>query len=897
MSIANMESIFNPGSVALVGATDREGSIGSVILQNLIVSGYEGRVFPVNPGRDEVHGYKAYGSVADIDEHVDLAIIATPIHTVPHIIDQCSKAKIEGGIIISAGGKETGAHGRALERDILEQANHSGLRLIGPNCLGVISMKAKLNASFAHYMPEAGRMAFVSQSGAICASILDMAVKEHIGFSYMVSLGSTLDVDFGDMIDYLGCDPDVSAIVMYIESLTQIRKFMSAARAVSRIKPIIVFKAGRSQAGAKAAASHTGAMAGEDDVYDAAFKRAGILRVKTFEELFDCAELLARRPKLSGEHLGILTNSGGPGVMAADALNDYQMEPAPLTRETLEKLDTCLPPHWSHGNPVDIIGDASARRYKDAVNILSRAPELNALLIMLAPTALVDPTDVATGILMDLSKCTMPVFTTWLGGKDVEKGRDLFNRAGIPTFDSPERAVRAFIDLCRYANNIEMLQQIPSSFPQKLNFDYENTERFISEHIEQEHYLLTEIEANHLLSLYGIPVNRILFAPSPDDAVQCAAELGTSVVMKICSRDIPHKSDADGVRLNLSSEDQLRQAWTEIMENGIAYKKDAVIDGVTIQPMIEKPDFELIMGTKKDADFGPIILFGSGGVTAEVMADSAIALPPLNRLLAGKLMEETRMYKLLKGYRNIPPANLMQLEEILIRISQLVTDFPQIAELDINPLHVKDGRAMAVDARIILTPHAASSPNHMVVSPYPNQHESHITLKCGTALFVRPIRPEDASLLTEFFYDLSPQSIYYRYFTPLKQLSHWMLARFTQIDYDREIALVALSESEAGDKMLGVSRVITLPGKDRAEFSVVVSDKWQGKGIGADLLTRCIRLAKERQIKEIFGLVLYENTQMIALGKKLGFSMARSQESNAYELTIDLSQMSLSNTI
>lgn len=888
MSIANMDKIFNPSTVAVIGASDREGSIGSVILKNLINSGYKGEIYPVNPHKMEIYGLKAVKTVAAIDKPVDLCVIATPIRTVPGIVKECSHIKAGGAIIISAGGKETGQEGRALEQEILEQANHSGLRIVGPNCLGVLSSRSGLNASFARYMTEPGRLAFVSQSGAVCAAILDLAVKEHIGFSHFVSLGSTLDVDFGDMVDYLGCDPEVSSIVMYIESLTQIRKFMSAARAVSRIKPVIVFKAGRSKAGAKAAASHTGAMTGEDAVYDAAFKRAGILRVKTFEELFDCAELLSRRPRLSGPALGILTNSGGPGVMAADALSDYQMEPALLLPETIKKLDAILPAHWSKGNPIDIIGDATASRYSDAVKILKDAREINGLLIMLAPTALVDPSLVAEGLAEELKQFPVPVFTTWLGGRDVEKGRDIFNQAGIPTFDSPERAIRAFMDLYRFTKNVEMLQELPSALPTKIHFDHDAVSRLISEKIERQEYLLTEIEASHLLSLYGIPVNRIELAASPEEAVLKARDFGCDVAMKICSRDIPHKSDANGVRLGLMDEAAVRSAYNDIMDAARKYKPDAVILGVSIQPMRLSPDFELILGAKMDEDFGPVILFGMGGVMAEALKDRAISLPPLNRLLARNLMGETKVYSMLKGYRNLKPANMVQLEEILIRVSQLVTDFPEIAEMDINPLHVRDGNAMAVDARILLKPSLQKSPAHMAISPYPNRYETHVTLKCGDKLFIRPIRPEDASMLSEMFHALSPQSVYFRFFSPLKQLSHWMLAKFTQVDYDREMALVAITETGGVEKMLGVARVITMPGREKAEFSVVVADTWHGKGIGAELLTKCLQISKEREIYDIYGLVLYENTNMIALGKKLGFQMKRSQEAHAYEMTINL---------
>jgi len=663
---------------------------------------------------------------------------------------------------------------------------------------------------------------------------------------------------------------------------------MSAARAVSRVKPIIVLKAGRTQAGVLAAASHTGAMAGADSVYDAAFQRAGILRVKTFEELFDCAELLAKQPKPAGPGLAIITNAGGPGVMAADALADFGYEPTSLSAETFQKLNEILPPYWSKRNPIDMLGEAKPELYRQVVEICLNAREVNGLLIISAPQALVDTAEVAAALVDLIREKPIPIITSWVGGVDMHKGRDIFNQAGIPTFDTPERAVRAFMNIYRFSQNIEILQQIPSRLSRRLEFDRQKAKTLIQTGLATDKGLLTEAESKALLSAYGIPVDPIESANSKAEAIQKAANLGFPVVMKINSRDITHKSDAGCVLLDLKNETDVAHAFETIIQNAHGYNPQAAIDGVTIHPMRPRPDYELIIGIKKDRDFGPVILFGMGGIFTEVFEDRAIAFPPLNRLLARRLMEQTRVYRLLQGYRNTPPANLEALEEILIRLAQLATDFSQIQELDINPLLITPQGICAVDARVFVKPSSKSAPHHLVISPYPDQFEEHTQTSRGIDIFVRPIRPEDAPLLTELFESLSPQSVYRRFFTPMKRLPHSMLARFTQIDYDRHIALVALPESESKETMLGVARVIIGRNLKEAEFSVVVSDPWQGKGIGAALLQRCISIAKDRGIDSVLGTVLAENTQMLTLGKKLGFNIKRVSGAGEYELSIDL---------
>ena len=887
MSIDNMDRIFRPESIAVVGASERKGSVGAALMHNLIERGFPGEIHPINPKHRKLWKLPACPSIKDLNAPVDLAVIATPITSAPQIVKECADAGVGGVVIISAGGKEIGKQGQQLETTIKKEAERSGLRIVGPNCLGIVSSRAKLNASFANQMPISGKMAFLSQSGAICSSILDLSIKENIGFSYFVSLGSMLDVDFGDMIDYLGGQPEVSSIVMYIESLTRFRNFMSAARAVSRVKPIIALKAGRSAAGALAAASHTGALAGEDSVYDAALKRAGVLRVKTFEELFDCAELVAKQPKPQGPGLVIITNAGGPGVMAADALAEYGYEPVSLSTDTLEKLDDILPSYWSKRNPIDMLGDATPELYRKVVTICLRAVEANGILILSAPQALTDTAEAAAALVDLIQDTPIPVITSWIGGTEMQNGRDIFNRAGIPTFDTAERAVRAFLDIYRFSQNIEMLQQIPSRFPRELKFDRKKAKDLIQAGLDTENRLLTEMEAKELLSAYGIPVDRMESAVNKEAAVNKAYAMGFPVVLKINSRDITHKSDAKGVLLDLKNEKEVRDAFDRIIKNAQAYNPEAGIEGVTIQPMHKRPAYELILGAKQDRDFGPVILFGMGGILTEVLKDRAIALPPLNRLLAKRLMEETKVYQLLQGYRDIPPANIQLLEEILIRLAQLVTDFSEIEELDINPLFVNEKTACAIDARVLLKPSDKPAPLHLVISPYPDQFEEHTQTDVGIDIFVRPIRPEDAPLLVGLFESLSPRSVYLRFFSPMKRLPHSMLALFTQIDYDRHIALVALSESKSKEEMLGVARIIFERNLKEAEFSVVVGDQWQGKGIGAALLQRCLSIASDQGLEKVTGVVLAENTQMLALGKKMGFKFKRVAGVNEYELSKD----------
>ncbi len=717
-------------------------------------------------------------------------------------------------------------------------------------------------------MPEPGSLAFVSQSGATCTAVLDFAVTQRIGFSHFVSIGSMLDVDFGDLIDYLGDDPGTSAILLYVESVTNHRKCLSAARAVARVKPIVLLKVGRSSAGAKAAMSHTGALAGSDAVYDEAFKRAGLVRVETVGELFDCAELMAKQPRPRGSGLAIVSNAGGPGVMAADYLASRGgIEPKELTAETLARLDAILPPFWSHSNPLDILGDASPETFRKVAEVCMSAAEFDALLILTTPQAQFPSTQKARELSKVLAKADFPVFTSWIGGREVWESREIFKRAGIPTYDTPERAVQAFLYMYQYHKNQQALREVPSNLPRKLVFDREWGEAVVRGALKEGRSLLSETESKNLLESYGIPVTPTRRAPSAEEAVAQAGQMGYPVVLKLDSPDITHKSDAGGVKLDLRGEEEVRRAFGEIMAAARRYDPKARVRGVTVQPMVRRQGVELILGAKRDPDFGPVILFGMGGVAAEVIKDTAIGLPPLNRLLARRLMEGTKVSRLLGGYRNLPACDQTLLEEVLVRLSQLLCDRPEIAELDVNPLLAFPGGAMGLDARVMVSEPRRPAPWHLCISPYPVQHEEQAATKRGRKVFIRPIKPEDGQAMIDLFAAFSPRTIFQRFGEPLQSMSPERLARYTQIDYDREMALVVLPEEGAGE-ILAVGRVIGRPGSQEAEVGLTVADAWQGQGLGELLFDRLLAVARGRGFQRALGLVSPDNLPMLALAAK-----------------------------
>ncbi len=884
-----LDHFFKPQAVAVVGASPREASIGFTLVNNLKKSGFPGKVYPINPKHEEILGLKTYPSLAAVQAPIDLVIIAVPIKGVPAILRECGAAKVPGAIIISAGGKETGAAGVEIEAEIKAAAQQGGVRYLGPNCLGILSPSQKLDASFAGIEANPGSLALLSQSGAICSAILDWAAVANIGFSHFVSVGSMADIDFADMIDYLGNDEKAKSIIIYMENLIHHRRFMSAARSVSRAKPIIVVKSGRSRAAAKAAASHTGALAGQDETYNAAFRRAGIIRVDTISQLFDCAETLGKMQRPAGGRLAIITNAGGLGVMAVDAFSKCRLDPPALSDATLEALNQFLPPMWSHANPIDLLGDALPEHYQKAVQVCLQAPEFQGLVVILSPQAMTDPTAVAKA-LAEVASRAKPMIAVWMGGRQVAEGIGILIQAGIPTFPAPEDAVDSFMQMYTYSRNLELLQETPPRLPYDLKVNTKQARTFIDECFKRGVKLLTEIESKAILSAYGIPVNHTVAASSAAAAVKAAKAMGFPVVLKIHSPDIFHKSEVDGVRTHLNHEEDVLAAYEEITAKAREVQPEANIYGVTVQTQVLKADLELILGSKRDPDFGPIILFGMGGVLTEAFRDTAVDLPPLNLLLARRLMGRTQVYRLLQGFRNIPPTNLEAVEEILVRLSQLVTDFPEIVELDINPLLIASGQPVAVDARLVIEESNVPAPRHLIISPYPNQYESDWLLRDGTAVLLRPMRPEDEPLVAEFLDSCSDDTIYSRYFHLIKRWSHQMLIRFTQNDYDREIGLTAFGQPPGPETMMGVCRLVMTPERDSGEFAVIVADPWHTKGLGQKLIERIIEIARENGVNLLYGEVLAANLPMLELVKKLGFRVTRGESDDIRRVEMKFSQ-------
>jgi len=875
-----LDKIFNPKTVAVIGASDEEGSVGYALMKNFLESGYEGKVYPVNIRKPEILGLKAYKTVGEIPEPIDLAVIATPAKTVPEVVEQCGKAGIKGVIIISAGFKEIGPEGKALEDKIVEIKKKYGLRIIGPNCLGIIRPSFNLNATFIDKMPKPGNIAFVSQSGALGAAILDWAIYENIGFSNFVSVGSMIDVDFGDLIDYFGTDPKTHSILMYIEGITNARKFMSAARHFARTKPIIVVKAGKFTESAKAAASHTGSLTGEDDIYDAAFKRAGIVRVEEIADLFNCAEVLGMQPLPKGSNLAIITNAGGPGVMATDALIAKGGKLAKLSPKTMEKLDKVLPPYWSKGNPIDILGDAKADRYKTVFEACLEDENIDGILIIYTAQAVAEPVEIAKSI-VEVCKSrryqNKTLLTSFMGHSAVEEANRILNENGIPTYSTPEQAVKTYLYMYQYKRNLELLYETP----EELSIDVSPPKRpifIIMKNAAMENReLLTEDESKKLLEYYGFPVVKTYVAKTADEAVTLARQIGFPVVLKVLSPHITHKTDAGGVVLDINSEAEVIEAFEQIIKNVRNYNPKAEILGVTVQPMIKKKGYEVILGAKTDPLFGPVILFGMGGIGVELFRDFSIGLPPLNQTLARRLLEETKVYQLLKGYRNVPPANIKLLEEIIVRFSQMLIDFPQIKEVDINPLLINEKEAYALDARIVinkelvfkkLEPH-----QHLVISPYPKKYETLWKLKDGRTVLLRPIKPEDEPLWLEMFQNFSEESIRYRFFQIIKDTPHEVRVRYCNIDYDREIAIVAELNEEGRRKILGVVRVSLEPDRKAGEIAFIVADPWQGLGLGTKMVDYTIEVCKDMGVETLYAIMLADNHRAINLTKKMGFTL------------------------
>jgi acetyltransferase len=886
-----LSPIFSPQSVAVIGATENPGSVGRTILENLIKGGFAGKIYPVNPKRDTVLGVKAYPGITAVPEKVDLAVIITPPATVPGIVKDCGTAGVKGVIIISAGFKEIGPVGVELERQVLAEATKAGIRIVGPNCLGVMVPGGKFNATFAADMAKPGSVGFISQSGALCTAILDWSLKENVGFSAFVSLGSMLDVGWGDLIQHLGDDPNTKSIVIYMESIGDARSFLSAAREVALTKPIIVIKPGRTAAAAKAAASHTGSLTGSDEVLQAAFQRVGVLRVEAISELFDMAEVLAKQPRPKGPRLTIVTNAGGPSVIATDMLIGSGAQLADLTPETMAAFNAILPPTWSHNNPVDIIGDAKPELYAKSLEIAAKDPNTDGILVILTPQAMTDPTATAECLKPYAQIPNKPVLASWMGADIVAKGEDILNAAQIPTFKYPDRAAKAFYYMWRYSENLRQLYETPA-MPQDDahgEIDREKASAIIAEVRKSGRTILTEFESKKLLASYGIPTVETHIALTEGDAVKQAARLGFPVVLKLYSETITHKTDVGGVQLNLRTASAVRQAWKAIETSCTKKAGKEHFLGVTVQPMIKLDGYEIIVGSSMDPQFGPVLLFGTGGQLVEVFKDRALGLPPLNATLARRMMERTKIFTALKGVRGRKATNIAALEQLLVRFSQLVVEQPWISELDINPLLVSAERIFALDARVVL--HDPKTPEnklpHPAIRPYPIQYATPWKLKNKVPIFIRPIKPEDEPLMVKFHETLSEESVYNRYFATLKlsqRVAHERLTRICFNDYDREIALVAELKVHKGEakRILGVGRLSKQHGGNDAEFAVLVSDEWQRQGLGCELLRRLIEIGRDEKLARISGVILADNHAMQHICRKVGFKVVHDPDNNSY---------------
>ncbi|MCU7851651.1 MAG: bifunctional acetate--CoA ligase family protein/GNAT family N-acetyltransferase [Candidatus Thiodiazotropha sp. (ex Monitilora ramsayi)] len=885
--------LFSPNSIAMFGASERENSVGEVVFRNLLSSGFKGGIYPINPKHDKVQGQKAYKSIDAIGKPVELAVVATPAKTIPAIVEACGQHGVKTMIILSAGFRESGPAGRRIEDRVVEVAKEFGIRFIGPNCLGLIRPDKGVNVTFGNNNAKPGNLALVSQSGAICTAILDWAEVNDIGFSTVISTGIAADLDFGDYLDFLVSDPKTDSILMYVEGIKDARRFMSGLRAAARIKPVIVLKVGRHAAGAEASMSHTGALVGSDETFSAALARSGVLRVETISQLFSAAKALSARSRVYGDKLAIITNGGGPGVMAADRASDLDIELAQFSDETVKALNKALPDVWSHGNPVDVIGDAPPERYRAAVDICLNDPEVDGAIVILTPQAMTEPDEVAKVLIELADQHKKPILTSWMGGKQIENARKLFNNAKLPSFRTLENAVDAFHYLSSYQKNQRLLLQTPAKTSRRhVQPDVEGARLIIESALSEQRKVLTEPESFALLGAFRINAVRNGIARSANEALILAESIGFPVAMKIYSPDISHKSDAGGIRLNINNAQVVRSTYRDLIEQVKERRPEAKIEGVTVEQMYQSPNGrELLIGIIRDPVFGPVISFGSGGTTVEVMGDSAIALPPLNRRLALDLVNRTKAAKMLSDFRHMPAANCEALIDVLLRVSTMACELPWIQEMDINPLILDESGAVAVDARIVVNfPRPSTDPyHHLAIHPYPVNLVNHLQLPNGTNIVIRPIRPEDVDLEQNFTRQLSDEAKYFRFMSSVQELTQDMLMRFTQIDYHYEMALIAVMDTGTHEVELGVARYVTNPDKKSCEFALVVSDKWQRQGIGHKLMHQLMEIARDRGLEKMEGEVLSNNFKMLDLMKSLYFRISTSpDDSGIKQVVVDL---------
>ena len=893
-----LEMMLAPRSVAVIGATETEGSVGRTLMENLKAGNFGGTLIPVNPRRRRVFGITAFPRISAAQHAVDLAVVATPAPTVPALIGACVEGGVKGALSISAGFEECGQAGRELEKQVLKELRGSKMRIIGPNCLGVMRPRIALNATFAADMALPGSVGFISQSVGLCTAILDWGLREKVGFSAFVSVGSMLDVNWGDLIYYLGDDPSTKSIVIYMESIGNARSFLSAAREVALTKPIIVIKVGRSEAASKAAASHTGSLTGNDEVLDAAFRRVGVLRVNTIPELFNMAEVLAKQPRPRTPRLVIVTNAGGPAALATDMLVTGGGQIAQLSRESFDAFNKLLPAHGSRNNPVDLLGDAGAERYAKALEIVSKDPNNDGVLVILTPQAMTEPTATAEQLKRFAKFNGKPILASWMGGDQVRVGEEILNNAGIPTFPYPDTAMRAFAYMWRYADNLRSLYETPAVGADSDNQFAKRSQvaKIIRTARRGKRTLLTEVQSKEILAAYGISVVGTHIAFSEEEAVKLAESIGSSVVLKVYSATITHKTDVGGVKLNLRGAGAVRRAYRQIQLAVTKHNRGEDFLGVTVEPMIAFDGCELILGSRLDPQFGPVLLFGAGGPLVEVFKDRALALPPLNATLARRVIEQTRIFAALKGVRGRGPFDLAALDQLLVRFSQLVAEQRWIKEIDINPLVASASGLIALDARMVL--HSAEAREDELprpgIRPYPSQYVARCRLRDNTIAILRPIRPEDEPLMIEFHKTLSEQSVRFRYFSLLKletRIAHERLTRICFNDYDREIALVIdyKNPQTARHEILGVGRLSKLHGLDEAEWAIIISDQWQGHGLGTKLLRLLVEIGRKEKLSRIFAHILPDNSVMQHVSKKVGFKLHFDSKEDEWKAELALS--------
>ena len=876
-----LDRLFNPRAVAVFGASERPDSVGTRVFQNLLAGGFKGEIFAVNPKHPEVQGRKSHPSIRELSAPVDLAIVATPARTVPEIVYQCGEHGIRAAVVLSAGFAESGPDGAKLQQAMLETAQRYGMRIIGPNCLGMLRPRLGLNATFSKGTGLPGDLALVSQSGAICTAILDWAEPHQVGFSAVVSLGDAADVDFGDVLDYLALDPQTHGILLYVEGTQHTRGFISALRTAARMKPVVVIKAGRHAEGSRAAVVHTAALIGADDVFEAVLQRAGAVRASTIDDLFSAAQILSSGVRVEGNRLAIVTNAGGPGVMATDRATELGCQIPTLQESTIQALNKVLPPHWSRGNPVDILGDAPPSRYQDAVALCLKDPTVDGVMVILTPQAMTDPTEAAKAVEKASRRNPKPVLACWMGERQVAEAWSLFSSKRLPAFRTPEATVEAFHYLAAYHRNQKLLLQVPGPLSYHDQPDVEGARLIIDGVLSERRKTLTPLESKAILAAFHVPVVQTIQAHTANEALVAAESLGFPVAMKVSSPDITHKSDVGGVRLNIRNAQAVRSTFNDLMAESQRAFPSAHITGITVEPMSDTSHGrELLIGVTRDPAFGPVISFGAGGTMVEVLRDRAVALPPLNRFIVRSLIGRTRAARLLAQFRNLPPANMDAVENVLLRVSEIVCELPQLVEMDINPLIADEKGVVAVDARMVVDYYAPSPDRyaHMAIYPYPSHLVTRWQLADGTDLTIRPIRPEDAEIEQAFVRGLSAESRYFRFMQTMQELSPTMLVRLTQIDYDREMALIATVEREGEEVELGVARYAINPDGRSCEFAIVIADAWRRKGIGSRLMTQLMEAAKARGIKTMEGEILSNNTNMLSLVRHLGFAVHTSPE-------------------